>query len=418
MRGQEVPPEGEPGHSTQTAWPRTIIHVDMDAFYASVEVLDNPDLAGLPVVVGGTPAGRGVVAAASYAARQFGVHSAMSAARARQLCPRAVFIRPRMERYSSVSQAIFAIFANFTPLVEPLSIDEAFLDVTGCHRLHGSALDIGRIIKERIANEIGLIASVGIGPNKFLAKLASDLEKPDGFVVIAPEEAPALLQKLPVERMWGVGQAAAKELHLHGVQTIGDLLVIPAEVLAAKFGSQAKRWQALGRGEDQRPVIPSREAKSIGNEMTFAGDITAREQLREICDLLADKVGHRLRAQEVLAGTITLKARYADFTTHTRSATLPQPTDSSVEIRATVQDLLEKKLGRRGRALRLVGVTASNLATAMPRQADLFGASEADERHRRLDRVMDRVQQLYGTKLRRGPLADLNPAKEKPSRPK
>jgi len=387
----------------ENGWPRSIIHVDMDAFFASVEVLDNPELAGLPVVVGGTPEGRGVVAAASYEVRRFGVHSAMSAARARRLCPRAVFLPPRPERYAEVSRAVFGVFADYTPLVEPLSIDEAFLDVSGCRRLHGSAVSIGHVIKNRIAAEVGLTASVGIAANKFLAKLASDLEKPDGFVVIAPDEAPALLRGLPIERMWGVGKAAARQLHLHGVRTIGDMLVIPETVLSAKFGVQAARWLALGRGEDDRPVVPAREAKSIGNETTFAEDITDGEHLRGICDLLCDKVAHRLRMQGVVAGTITLKARYADFTTHTRAATPGHPTDSSVEIRGIVHDLLENRLGRRGRALRLLGVTASQLSGPRPRQPGLFDGQGQDDRHRRLDGVLDRVQERFGPLLRRGP---------------
>ncbi len=393
---------GGMGGGQTGSWSRSIIHVDMDAFFAAVEVLDNPELAGKPVIVGGTPEGRGVVAAASYEARAFGVHSAMNAARARQLCPGAVFLKPRMSRYSEISRSILAVFGDYTPLVEPLSIDEAFLDVTGCSRLYGSATAIGQAIKERIARQIGLTASVGIGPNKFLAKLASDLEKPDGFVVIPPEKAPALLKRLPVERMWGVGRVAAQQLHLHGVHTIGDLLVIPEAVLAAKFGSQAARWQALGRGEDGRPVVSARDVKSIGNEMTFPADITDRIQLRGIVDLLSDKVGHRLRVQGQLAGTLTLKARYADFATPTRSATLKRPTDSSVEIREVARDLLERKLGRGGRALRLLGVTASHLTAPLPRQTDLFDDGEDGRRQLRLDRVLDQVQERFGPKLHRG----------------
>ena len=407
------PPEGLPsvnGDGAGETWPRSIIHVDMDAFFASVEVLDRPELAGRPVVVGGTPQGRGVVSAASYEARRFGIHSAMSAARARALCPRAVFLEPRLERYGEVSRAVFAVFGDYTPLVEPLSIDEAFLDVTGCRRLHGSATDIGHAIKDRIRSEIGLTASVGISYNKFLAKLASDLEKPDGFVVVSPLRAPELLRRLPIERMWGVGKAAAAQLHLHGVRTIGDLLVVPEPVLAAKFGVQAGRWQALGRGMDDRPVVPAREAKSIGNEMTFPEDITAAEQLRGVCDLLADKVGHRLRVQGLQAGTITLKVRFADFTTCTRSLRLQRPTDSSVKIRETARELLETRVGRRGRALRLLGVTASHLDLPVAEQADLFGDGAADERQRRLDRIMDRVQARYGSKLHRG--ATRNPGRD------
>ncbi len=404
--GPHPPTLPQAGPDEDLAWPRSIIHVDMDAFYASVEVLDRPELAGRPVIVGGTPAGRGVVAAASYEARKFGVHSAMSAARARALCPQAVFLKPRMERYSEISRAVFAVFADFTPLVEPLSIDEAFLDVTGCRLLHGPAVAIGHAIKDRIAERIGLTASVGIAANKFLAKLASDLDKPDGFVVISPRRAQDLLRGLPIERMWGVGKAAAGQLRLLGVKTIGDLLVIPEPVLAARFGVQAGRWLALGRGEDDRPVVPAREAKSIGNELTFPEDITDAGQLRGICDLLADKVGYRLRAQGLQAGTITLKVRFADFSTRTRAVSPPRPTDSSVEIRTLAHELLAKRTDRRGRALRLLGVSASHLQPPAAVQADLFGDDEADERQRRLDRILDRVQERYGPKLRRGAASD------------
>jgi DNA polymerase-4 len=379
----------------------------MDAFYAAVEVLDDPTLQGKPVIVGGTPEGRGVVSAASYEARAFGVRSAMSAARAVKLCPAGVFLRGRMDRYAEVSQQIFAVFRDYTPLVEPLSIDEAFLDVTGCRRLFGPPVRIGRQIKQRIASEVGLVASVGLAANKFLAKLASDLEKPDGFVVIRPGQERELLAALPVEKLWGVGQVAAARLHEQGIVKVSDLLAAPREDLVQRFGPHMDHLLALAVGHDERPVIPVHAAKSIGNETTFSRDIADADHLREILNHLADKVARRLRAAGLLAGTLTLKARYPDFTTHTRSLTLAVPTDGEVEIRRQAQRLLAKNLRRRGRALRLIGITAANFTRTAPLQSELF-PDPAQQRNRTLDRVLDDVRGRFGAKLERG-------VKKKPS---
>ena len=380
---------------------RAILHVDMDAFYASVEVRDNPSLRGQPVIVGGTPEGRGVVSAASYEARAFGVHSAMSAARAVQLCPDGVFLRGRMERYAEVSRQIFAVFRDFTPLVEPLSIDEAFLDVSGCRRLFGSPVKIGRLIKQRVADEVGLVASVGVAANKFLAKLASDLEKPNGFVVIRPDEAAALLASLPVGKLWGVGKVAEAKLQQHGIHLVGDLLAAPRTELIQRFGDHMHHLLELAVGFDERPVIPSHEAKSVGNETTFGQDIADAHQLHEILNHLCDKVARRLRADDFLAGTLTLKARFPDFSTHTRSITLPEPTDSDVEIRDQARRLLAHNLQRRGRPLRLIGITASHLTRTRRVQAELF-PDPAKQRDRELDRVLDNVRGRFGDKLGRG----------------
>ncbi len=380
---------------------RAILHVDMDAFYASVEVLDEPSLRGKPVIVGGTPEGRGVVAAASYEARRHGVHSAMPAARAVTLCPEGVFLRPRMARYLEVSQQVFAIFARMTPLVEPLSIDEAFLDVTGCQRLFGPAPAVGRVIKTAIRDELGLAASVGVAPNKFLAKLASGLEKPDGFVVFTPQDARARLAALPVEALWGVGKVTARELHALGIRRVADLLATPRDVLAFRLGDQVDHLLQLAVGEDERPVVPEHEARSIGNELTFAEDIADAATLQEILDGLAEKVAWRLRRAGLSARTVTLKARYPDFTTHTRAQTLPQPTDSTITIRAAARRLLAERLGRRGRPLRLIGVTTSGFDHAGASQSELFG-DPTRERERTLDRIVDRVNERFGTMLRRG----------------
>ena len=381
---------------------RAILHIDMDAFYASVEVLDDPSLAGKPVMVGGTPEGRGVIAAASYEAREYGVHSAMSAARAVRVCPDGIFLRGRMDRYAEISGQIFAICEDYTPLIEPLSIDEAFLDVTGSRRLFGSAEKVGRTIKERILAEIGLVASVGLAANKFLAKLASDLEKPDGFVVILPGEARALLASLPIGKLWGVGKVAEKQMHQFGIRKVGDLLAVPPELLIEQFGDHAAHLLKLAVGHDERPVIPVHEAKSIGNETTFREDIGDAGHLQAIVDHLAAKVGRRLRSHGFMARTVTLKARYSDFTTHTRSETLRCPSDSSVDLRDAARGLLSDKLGRRGRPLRLVGVTASNLVCQGEGQGQLF-PDPGRERDRKLDRIMDRVHGKFGPMLRRGP---------------
>ncbi|MEZ4386847.1 MAG: DNA polymerase IV [Candidatus Krumholzibacteriia bacterium] len=380
---------------------RAILHVDMDAFYASVEVLDDPSLRGKPVIVGGSAAGRGVVSAASYEARRFGVHSAMPAGQAHRLCPQGVFLPPRMERYVEISRRIFAIFAEYTPLVEGLSVDEAFLDVTGCRRLFGPAEQIGRTLKARIAREVGLTASVGVAPNKFLAKLASDLEKPDGFVVITGEEARRRLAALPVTKLWGVGRVTGQEMQRLGIHTVADLLATPHPLLRARFGDHVDHLLDLAVGHDERPVVPDHEAKSVGNEVTFAEDIADPQQLRDVVDHLAEKVAWRLRKQGLRARTVTLKARYPDFTTFTRGQTLNHATQSTAEIRAAARDLLEHRLGRRGRPLRLVGVSTSQLVAADAGQASLFEPA-AEAREAQLDSVMDRVNERFGRVMRRG----------------
>ncbi|PID80110.1 DNA polymerase IV [bacterium DOLZORAL124_64_63] len=388
-------------HALDIHGPRAILHVDMDAFYASVEVLDNPSLRGKPVIVGGTPEGRGVVSAASYEARKFGVHSAMSAARAVKLCPDGVFLRGRMDRYVEISRQIGAIFHDFTPLVEPLSIDEAFLDVSGCRRLFGSAATIGRRIQERIKTEIGLQASVGVAANKFLAKLASDLEKPAGFVVIPEQGTRELLAELPIGRLWGVGKVSRQRMHRLGVRTVGDFLAIPEALAVQQFGDHARQLRRLAQGLDNRPVVPVHEAKSIGNEVTFHEDIADAAHLQEVLDQLSDKVARRLRSHGFHTRTITLKARYSDFSTFTRSGTFATATDSSMEIRDMARHLLHQRLGRRGRALRLIGVTAGNLQHPAEEQAELFPDPER-ERDRELDKLLDQVHDRFGGKLSRG----------------
>ena len=250
-----------------------ILHVDMDAFYASVEQRDRPELRSRPVIVGGSAEGRGVVCAASYAARKFGVHSAMPAVTAKRLCPEGIFIPPRMSHYASISREIAAIFGDFTPLVEPLSLDEAFLDVSGSRDLFGDGPQIALQIKDRIRDELQLVASVGVAPNKFLAKIASDLDKPDGLAIIPPENVAGFLETLPVEKLWSVGPATAKKLHALGIRTAGQLRELKPEVLARRFGKHGLFLHGLASGRDDRRVTPHREPKSKGSERTFAGDV-------------------------------------------------------------------------------------------------------------------------------------------------
>ena len=374
----------------------------MDAFYASVEVLDDPALQGRPVIVGGTPEGRGVVSAASYAARKFGVHSAMSAIRARQLCPDGVFLPGRMERYAEISAQVFALFEEVTPLVEPLSIDEAFLDVTGCRRLFGSPERIGRAIKERIAREVGLVASVGVAPNKFLAKLASDLEKPDGFVIISSQDAPARLAELPVQKLWGVGQVFQGELNAFGIRKVKDLLAVPLPLLVKQFGDRVRYLQELAVGRDDREVVPGSRARSIGNEITFSEDIGDPDHLLGVLNHLTDKVSGRLRRQGFETRTLTLKYRFPDFTTHTRAASLSEGTDSGTLLRSLARNLFLDNPGRSGRPLRLIGITASNLSNGSVHQPELF-PEPCKVRDSNIDRILDQVHGRFGPKLKRGP---------------
>ena len=340
---------------------RKILHVDMDAFYASVEQRDRPELRGKPVIVGGRPEERGVVAAASYEARKYGIHSAMPTARALRLCPHAVLLKPRMAYYRRISERIREIFRSYTPWVEPLSLDEAFLDVTGSKRLFGPAERIGREIKRRIFEELGLTCSVGLAPNKFLAKLASDHQKPDGFTVIRPEDVEAFLRDLPIEKLWGVGPATARKLREMGLQTVGDLRYVSKEELIGRFGRWGLRLWELARGIDDRPVVPEREPKSLSRETTFPRDIYDDRGLERVLARLAQKVAEDLREEKRQARTVQIKVRFADFVTITRRFTLPEPTDSCGLIQEVALRLLRERVARRGRGVRLLGVGVSNL---------------------------------------------------------
>lgn len=379
---------------------RSIIHVDMDAFYASVECLDFPELRGRPVIVGGDPRGRGVVAAASYEARRFGVRSAMPMAAALRLCPQAVARPVRMERYVEMSHRIREILASYTPLVEPVSIDEAFLDVTGSERLFGSAEKIAREIKERIRRETGLTASVGIAPNMFLAKIASDFKKPDGFLVIREEEKKDFLAPLPVSRIWGVGPATEKALENIGVTTIAALRKIPMDVLRRHFGRFAQTLHDLALGIDEREVTPESVAKSLSGEVTFPADISDTDALRRALYEQSYEVAERLQKDGLAGRTVTLKVRYADFRTITRRATLEQHVNTSADIYDCAKRLLETKVELRGKGVRLIGVSVSNLAANIERQMrlpfDKKASNEREEKRRRARQALDEVKRRMG----------------------
>ena len=381
---------------------RSILHVDMDAFYASVEERERPELVGRPVVVGGNPEGRGVVAAANYVAREYGVRSAMPAARARLLCPQAVFIRSRMTLYAEVSAEIRAIFHRYTPLVEPLSLDEAFLDIGASEGLFGSGVALARRIKRDIRSELGLVASVGVAPNKFLAKLASDLEKPDGLVVVAPEAVQGFLDPLPVERLWGVGAAASERLHALGVHTVADLRARPEAELGERFGKWGHRLFDLAHGRDERPVTPEHEARSISHETTFEVDVAEDTALRDCLRGLTEQVAWRLRKQGLRAGTVEVKVRYADFRTVNRSAGLAAASAGTSDLWACASRLLGRQLARRADPVRLLGMGVSRLTRERCEQADLFDAPVA-ARQRRIDSMVDAVNERFGgAGLRRG----------------
>ena len=381
---------------------RQIIHFDMDAFYASVEQFDNPDLAGKPVIVGGDPQKRGVVSAASYEARKFGVHSAMPMSQAIRLCPNAIVLPVRMKRYAELSRQIHDIFQKFTPEIEPISLDEAFLDITGSLQLFGSAEKIGRDIKLQIKEQLGLVASVGIAPNKFLAKLASDLDKPDGFVIITEENKQQILDPLPVSRIWGIGKVTEKALKSKGINTIRQLRETQAEILQSIFGDQTPHILRLAQGIDNREVESNREAKSISSEQTFATDITDKEVLLGVLLNQVGDVAQRLRTNDLEARTVTLKLRYDDFRTVTRSTTFDSPTNTTKTLWKQAKEVFVKWHKKSAGPLRLLGFGASGLQKAGTGQQSLFAEPE-QEKQKRLDKAFDEIRGKFGhDALRRG----------------
>jgi DNA polymerase-4 len=334
---------------------RRILHVDMDAFYASVEQRDNPRLAGRPVAVGGQPDRRGVVAAASYEARAHGVRSAMSMARAVRLCPTLMIVPPDFARYRTVSRQVFAVFREATPLVEPLSLDEAYLDVTRNAWDEPLATDVARRVKARIRSEVGLTASAGVAPNKFLAKVASGWRKPDGLTVVAPERVEAFLQQLPIDALWGVGPVTARKLRARGFERLVDVRTADLRALRETVGSLAAWIQQLSRGIDDRPVVPHREAKSSGSENTYPEDLTDLASIRDQVAAMAARTAAWLARQDLVARTVTVKVRYADFTTVTRSHT-GAPTREEAQLVARAVGLLDRtEAGHR--PIRLLGVS-------------------------------------------------------------
>ena len=371
--------------------PRTILHVDLDAFFAAVEQRDRPELRGRPVVVGGGgPNDRGVVSAASYEARAFGVHSAMPLVRAGRLCPQAVFLPVDGAKYQAVSRDVMAILRRFSPLVEPISIDEAFIDVTGSRSLFGDGEAIGRLIKGAVRDEIGLTASVGVATTKLVAKVASDLRKPDGLVVVKPGEEAAFLAPLPITRLWGVGEKSAAALREFGVRTIGDLAALPDDLLARRFGKHGSSIGERARGIDFDPVGDRDAAKSIGHEHTFDVDTSDREQIERTILAMAEGVAGRLRDSGVKAATVTVKIRDSSFRTITRQRTLVEPTDLTEPIFRTALELARPEV--RGLRIRLLGVTASGFGER--EQMALFGAD--DPRRRRVVEAADAVRHRFG----------------------
>lgn len=373
-----------------------IIHVDMDAFFASIEQRDNPALQGKPVIVGGSKEGRGVVSTASYEARKFGVHSAMPMAEAVRRCPDGIYLPVDMKKYRAVSRQIMDIFQRFTPEVEAISVDEAFLDVTGSQRLFGLAEQIGWQIKEIIGRELHLTASVGLSYNKFLAKLASDLEKPDGFCQIGPEELQQKVWPLSIRRMMGVGQKTAQLLEQMGVTTIGKLAVMDAGLLEHVLGKQGPLIHQLANGMDQRPVEPVRESKSVGRETTFPQDIDDGYTLETILFTLTDDVCHTLRSNGLKGKTVSIKLRYPDFRSISRAMTLERYTASFEPVFQAVRALMAQHY-QTGTAVRLIGVTVSNLKqeAQIVEQQELFG-NGADDKYQQLNRVMDQINGKYG----------------------
>ena len=372
--------------------PKTILHVDMDAFYASVEQRDDPSLRGKPVIVGGASR-RGVVLAASYEVRPFGVHSAMPMAEALRRAPQAIVVPPHRDRYAAASEEAFAIFRRYTPLVEPLSLDEAFLDVTGGVALFGEGPVIASAIKREVRAELQLTASAGVAPCKFAAKVASDLRKPDGLVVVAEGEVAAFLAPLPIERMWGIGPKTAPKMHAMGYRTIGDLARADDATLERLLGSWGIEVGRLARGEDAREVVPDAQAKSIGAEETYEEDLTGAEQIAPTLLDHAGRIARRLIRAHLSAHTVTVKVKYADFTLRTRRATLPEPVQDTDAIHRAAVELLTR-VPLEGRRVRLTGVSVSGIAEGSP--APTLFRDERAEKRRRVEEVAARIADRYG----------------------
>jgi nucleotidyltransferase/DNA polymerase involved in DNA repair len=372
---------------------RQILHIDMDAFFAAVEISHRPELQGRPVIIGAQPGTRGVVSTASYEARQYGVHSAMPINQAYKLCPHGIYLKPDMAKYDLISQGIMAILKKFSPLVEIVSIDEAFLDCTGCHKLWGPPPKIAALIKTEILNQYHLTCSIGIAPNKFIAKIASDYQKPNGLTEIAPGTEASFLAPLPLAKMWGLGRKTIPQLKSLGINTIGDLLTVPQPMLATVLKEQTPAFLKLAQGLDSRPVMSQSEpCKSISNEITFKHDINASSIILKTLHNLCLKVGKRMRQKHLLAQTITLKLRRADFTTITRSKTVDPYLFTDQDIWQTLSQIYNKL--DNNQAVRLVGVGLSNFIDSQ--QLSFLSHTQKLEQ---LNRQLDQLKAKYGDNI-------------------
>jgi DNA polymerase-4 len=372
---------------------RTIMHIDLDAFFVSVEQVLNPDLRSKPVVVGGRPDRRGVVAAASYEARAFGLHAGMPLITASRLCPQAIFIEGSFPRYRDASRRFMAVLADFSPFLEPVGLDEAYLDVTGFESLHGSIRQMALAIKQRVRKELGLNASIGIASCKIVAKVASDLSKPDGLLEVARGEERSFLAPLPLDKLPGIGKKTERKLQGLGIKTIGEISLLPVDALKIHFGASGEVLHRLSKGIDSREVAPSAAARSISRETTFGTDTRDRAFLEATLRYLSERVGADLRQRGKQARTVTLKLRYADFTTITRSHSLPQAVDTDQMIFNTGVDLLRKALSAEKQAVRLIGIGVSNLIEPGQQLAMLDPSAQRMEH---LNRTIDRIRQKYG----------------------
>ncbi len=378
---------------------RVILHVDMDAFFAAVEQRENPVIKGKPVIIGADPQGgrgRGVVSTCSYEARKFGVHSAMPISRAYKLCPHAVYLPPNGRLYSQVSRSIFKIFYDFTDAVEPLSIDEAFLDVTGSVRLLGGGETIARLIKKRIVNKENLTASVGVAPNKYLAKIASDLQKPDGLVIVERDKIAKFLHPLDISRLWGAGIKTQQKMRKMGIRTIGDLAHFPLEVLRKNFGKMGPHFYNLAHGIDDRKVQAQNRVKSVSNEHTFGKDIDDRNLIMGTLLKLAEKVGYRLRKKKLYGKTVHLKIRYEDFKTVTRNHTLPQNFNATDTIYNTIVKLFNENYIA-SKKVRLLGVGVSHFDDKNSAQLSIF--DEDNRKKQKLDMLQDSLKDRFGKNI-------------------
>jgi len=382
---------------------RTILHVDMDAFYAAVEQRDNPEFQGRPLIVGADPkggTGRGIVSTCSYEARRFGVHSAQPISRAWRLCPHGVYVLPDMNKYAHVSDMVMQILADYTDMLEQVSVDEAFLDVTGCRRLHGTGKEIAEKIKRRISGELRLTASVGVAPNKFLAKIASDLKKPDGLVVVEPGGEKEFLEPLPIRCLWGVGPKTGEILKKMGLQKIGQIAAVSQDDLERLLGDTGARLWRLSRGIDDRPVEFTEGRKSIGHEITFENDTDDFDLIHAALLELTEKTARRMRLEKMRARTVTVKFRKEDFSTFTRQTTFGEPVDTVEKIFPVALELI-KGLFRKGTRVRLIGVSVSNLqARSAPDggiQLDLFRQTSGKEQ--KLAEAVDDISRRFGGRI-------------------